>query len=335
MKFFLRILCGCLWLMAAATTSMAADKSPFVGYWEMTIPGGGAGWLGVEHRGDNLNASMLWGGGSVFPLKSAKIEGDKLVLTREHSVQRTENGKRVDSKVLETIHGTLDGEKIQFASTKPRANGAGEDKAQWSGKRTPAMPKAPNVAETKFGDPVQLFNGKDLTGWRLMDANSINAWSVKNGALINAAKQEEGKPHKNFGNLRTDKEFEDFNLKLDFKVDKGGNSGVYLRGIYEIQVAESYGQAPNSHGVAGVYSRITPTVNAAKPAGEWQTMEMTLVDRHVTIVLNGQKVIDNQPVLGCTGGAMWADVSKPGPIYLQGDHTSVEYRNMVLRPRVN
>jgi hypothetical protein len=84
--------------------------------------------------------------------------------------------------------------------------------------------------------------------------------------------------------------------------------------------------------MGAVYSRITPSVSAEKPAGEWQTLDITLVDRHVTVILNGAKIIDNQPVLGPTGGALWSDVTRPGPIYLQGDHAAVRYRNVVLRP---
>jgi hypothetical protein len=129
-------------------------------------------------------------------------------------------------------------------------------------------------------------------------------------------------------------EFEDFNLKLEVNVPAGSNSGVYLRGIYEIQVFDSFGKALDSHNMGALYSRITPSVAAEKPAGEWQTLDMTLVNRHLTVVLNGKTIIDNQPVLGCTGGAMWSDEFKPGPIYLQGDHGTVSYRNMVLRPVV-
>src|SRR5437870_4458942 len=68
-------------------------------------------------------------------------------------------------------------------------------------------------------------------------------------------------------------------------------------------------------------------------ADEWKTMDITLVDRHVTVILNGTKIIDNQPVLGPTGGALWSDPLRPGPIYLQGDHLAVRYRNMVIRLR--
>jgi hypothetical protein len=97
---------------------------------------------------------------------------------------------------------------------------------------------------------------------------------------------------------------------------------------------ESFGKQLDSHHMGALYSRITPSVSAEKPIGEWQTMDITLVDRHLTVILNGKTLIDNQPVLGCTGGAMTSDETKPGPIYLQGDHTNVDYRNMVLRPVV-
>jgi hypothetical protein len=161
-----------------------------------------------------------------------------------------------------------------------------------------------------------------------------NGWSVKDGVLINDPVQEEGRPRISYGNLRTDRDFEDFNLKLDVNVPADGNSGIYLRGIYEVQVSDTHGKPLDSHHMGAVYSRIAPTVNAEKPAGEWQTMDITLVDRHVTVVLNGTRIIDNQPLLGCTGGALWSDEFRPGPIYLQGDHTGVKYRDLTLRPVV-
>jgi hypothetical protein len=160
-----------------------------------------------------------------------------------------------------------------------------------------------------------------------------NAWKVEDGVLRNDAVQEPGK-HKSYANLRTEREFEDFNLTLEFRVPKDGNSGVYLRGIYEVQVADSFGHKNDWHNCGALYSRILPSENVSKPAGEWQSFDLTLVDRHLTVIHNGIKTIDNQPVLGCTGGALWSDESKPGPIYLQGDHDSVDYRNMVLRPVV-
>jgi len=153
-----------------------------------------------------------------------------------------------------------------------------------------------------------------------------------NGVLVNKPVQQKGKRRVSYGNLRTMKEFEDFNLKLEVNVPGRGNSGVYLRGIYEVQVSDTYGKGLDSHNMGGIYSRITPAVASEKPAGQWQTLNMTLCDRHVTVELNGKVIIDNQPLLGCTGGALWSDEFKPGPIYLQGDHTAVSYRNIVLTP---
>jgi hypothetical protein len=332
-KHFISRLSAAAALFIASGLVALAAGNPFLGGWELTIPGGGAGWLGVKENGGKPQASMLWGGGSVFPLDSAACEGDRLVLTRKHTREKKDAaGKTVKFTVTETLTATLDGDKILFTSVTPRENGQGEDRSTFSGRRTPPMPPAPDLSKVKFGSPIALFNGKDLAGWKLTDAHAVNGWSVKDGLLVNNPVQEDGKPHKNYGNLRTEREFEDFNLKVEVRVGKGQNSGIYLRGIYESQVADTYGRPLDPHNMGAIYSRITPTVAAEKPPGEWQTMDLTLVDRHVTVVLNGKRIIDNKPIEGCTGGALWSDVSRPGPIYLQGDHTGIEYRSLVLSP---
>lgn len=323
-------------LALALTTASSPATGPGLGTWELTIPGVGAGWLRVEERGGQLKAEMLWGGGSVFPLDSARIADDKLMLTRVHTVESKDAaGKTVQSKVTETITATADGDQLKLISVKPRGNGAGEDHVAFTGKRQPPLPTAPDLAKVSFGPAISLFNGRDLTGWRLTEPGAVNGWKAHDRLLVNDARQETGKPHKNYGNLRTDREFTDFNLRLEVRLPKNGNSGIYLRGIYEVQVADTFGQSLDSHHMGGIYSRIKPTVTAEKPAGEWQTYDITLVDRHVTVILNGVKIIDNQPLAGCTGGALWSDVSRPGPLYLQGDHTSIEYRHLQLRPRLN
>ncbi|HXP63519.1 MAG TPA: DUF1080 domain-containing protein [Dongiaceae bacterium] len=321
--------------MTSALGAALAAQNPYVGGWELTIPGGAAGWLGVEEVNGRLQASLLWGGGSVLPLEAARTEMGKLVLTRKHTAQRKdESGKSITVTNMETILARVHGDTLQLTSIKPRDDGKDADRAEFTGRREPAMPPAPDLTKVKFGEPRQLFNGKDLTGWRLTDPKALNGWSAQDGLLVNEVSQAEGKPRKHYGNLRTDQEFEDFNLTLETRLAKGGNSGVYIRGIYEVQVADTYGKPLNPHNMGAIYSRITPTETAEKPAGEWQTLDITFVDRHVTIILNGKKIIDNQPIPGCTGGALWSDVTRPGPIYLQGDHTGIEYRNLVLKPVV-
>jgi hypothetical protein len=319
----------------AITFAASASDNPFLGEWALTVPGGGAGWLGVQERGGRLEAALMWVAGSVEPVASAAIENGKLVVKREYTVERKDAaGKNTKVTLTQTVAASVQGDEMKLTSSKPRDDGQGEEVGDFSGHRQPPMPPAPDLARVKFGKPEPLFDGKDLNGWRLTDPNAINGWSVQNGLLVNNPVQEEGK-HKNYGNLRTDRAFEDFNLKVEVRIDKGQNSGVYLRGIYECQVADTYGQPLDSHNMGAIYSRIKPSESAEKPPGQWQTMDITLVDRHVTVVLNGKRIIDNQPVLGCTGGALWSDVTRPGPIYLQGDHTGIEYRSLLIRPVIH
>jgi hypothetical protein len=310
-------------------SSVLHAESPYVGRWALKLPGGAAGWLGVEEKEGKLSVSVLWGGGSVVPVAEVRAEGEKLLVIRKNKAKNKDTGK--EEQITETITAALEGEKgLKLSTSKVKeGNEKAFGKAEFTGTRIADIPARPDLKALKFGSPVQLFNGKDLTGWRLINPQSDNGWSVEDGALINRV--EKGKHH---GNLRTDAEFEDFNLKLEVRTQEKSNSGIYLRGIYEVQVMESYGQKLDSHHMGALYSRITPSVAAEKPIGEWQTLDITLADRHLNVVLNGKTIIDNQPVLGCTGGALTSDETKPGPIYLQGDHTNVDYRNMVLTPIV-
>ncbi len=317
-------------LIGGSACILAVDS--YVGNWALTIPGGGAGWLGIREVQGNLAGEILWGGGSVVPVTSVALEDGKLVVTRANEQrQKGGDGKMVVTKETETIKATLDGDVLRLTTQREKAGKTTEPVA-FTGNRIPLLPAAPDLGKVKFGAPIALLNGKDLSGWKTFGA-SPSGWSVQDGVLVNNAPQEPGK-HKSYANIRTDREFEDFNLTLETRVPERGNSGIYLRGIYEVQVADSFGKPAESHQMGAVYSRITPTENPSKPAGEWQTFDITLVDRHVTVILNGKKIIDNQPLLGCTGGALWSDQFRPGPLYLQGDHTSVDYRNIVLRPVV-
>ncbi len=328
-------------LLIAANAVTAQEPppatNPYLGRWALTIPNGGAGWLEVKKENGYYDASILWGGGSVVPVSSVFMDKDVLYVNRVREIKR----KDADGKVVRTQQYTdiimcrkVGASDMLAMIMSPKDDGEGVIKENFSGKRIPDLPPAPDLSKVKFGEPVKLFNGQDLTGWRLTDKNAVSGWSVADGILVNRPEQVEGQPHKNYGNLRTDKEFEDFNLTLETHLSKNGNSGIYLRGIYEVQVADTYGRPLDSHNMGGLYSRITPSTNAEKPAGEWQTYDITLVNRHVTVILNGVKIIDNQPLMGCTGGALWSDESRPGPLYLQGDHTGIEYRNIVIKPVV-
>lgn len=310
-------------------TLVSADANPYLGRWALTIPGGGAGWLGVEADGNSLKGSILWGGGSVVPVHETKLEGEKLVVVRKH--RRKHEGR--DVEFVETITAERKGQELALTTRTVNHEGREVGKGEFSGKLIPDLPPAPKLADVKFGEPVALIAANGMDGWQVMNSRAPNCWSVEGGVLSNRVAGPDGK-RRHGTNIRTEREFEDFNLKTEVRVPKNGNSGIYLRGIYEVQVAESHGKPCNSHHMGALYSRITPSVAAERPAGEWQTLDITLVDRHLSVVLNGTTIIDNQPVLGCTGGAMTSDEFKPGPIYLQGDHTDVDYRNMVVRPVV-
>jgi hypothetical protein len=313
-----------------------AEISQFLGQWTIDIEGGGVGWLEVRQEDNYLDADVLWSGGSVLPVSSVFLAKDEyLVVQRTNNVVRKADENRNPLKtqmVTSWMEIKSEGEKINGILLTPRANGLSVDTTTFTGTKLPPVPPAPDLANVRFGEPVTLFSGKDLTGWKLINEKQANGFKVVDGVLVNDPVQKEGTPHISYGNLRTEKEFEDFNLKLEVNVPSGNNSGVYLRGMYEVQVMDSYKRDLDPHNMGAIYSRIKPTVSAEKPAGQWQTMDITLCDRHATVILNGIKIIDNQPIYGPTGGAIKSDVFASGPIYLQGDHDNVSYRNIVLTP---
>jgi hypothetical protein len=192
-------------------------------------------------------------------------------------------------------------------------------KSAWSGTRAPSLRRTGRPA---WGDPITLFGGKSLDGWQPVGRRD-SAWSVAGGILQNA---------KSGANLVTVRKFDDFKLHLEFRVPRGENSGVYLRGRYELQIDDAAGLPPSSHHLGGLYGFIAPSENAAKAAGEWQSMDVTLVGRMLTLDLNGTNVICNREIPGITGGAIDSAEAEPGPLLLQGDHGPVDYRNIVLTP---
>jgi len=329
----LSVLFVAVFIFTAYLVNGQKSKKDFYGMWTIAIDGGSVGWLNVNEDKGYLDAELLWRGGSVMPVADVYFEDDKnLVVTRvdERRVgQRDENERKFISTQIYRF--TMDGKNLAGVAILPVRDGMSAYKIKFKAWKLPPVPAAPDLSKVKYGEPVELFNGKDLSGWRLNNPNQTNGFQVVDGILVNDPVQKEDKRIR-YGNIRTEKEFEDFNLKLEVNVPKGSNSGVYLRGIYEIQVLDSYGRELDTHNMGALYSRVSPTVSAEKPAGEWQTMDITLCDRHVTVKLNGTTIIDNQPAYGPTGGAIIADVFKPGPIYLQGDHGKVMYRNIVLTP---
>ncbi|MBN2632758.1 MAG: DUF1080 domain-containing protein [Bacteroidales bacterium] len=329
---------GIISLPSMSETYPQADNvAAFLGQWTIDISGGSVGWIEVRQDKNYLNGDILWGGGSVLPVSNIFVaSGPKLIIQRSNNVVRTRdenNNPLLTMVVTDWLEIVKDGDNaIKGILLRPRRDGKAVDTTRFTGKKLPPVPSAPDLSSLKFGKPLTIFNGKNLDGWRLINPRQKNGWKVVEGTLLNDPVQPAEGPHVSFGNLRTEGVFEDFNLKIEVNVPAGSNSGIYLRGMYEIQVSDSYQRPLDSHNMGGLYSRIKPSVNAEKEAGSWQSFDITLCRRHLTVVLNGVKIIDNQPVFGPTGGAMQSDVFAPGPIYLQGDHGKVAYRNIVLTP---
>jgi len=331
-------LSAALYSFDAFANSTDVSKNSFIGHWSIDITDGGVGWLNIHEEQGYLDAELMWIGGSVTPVSHVYLKDDKhIVITRTETITKGEED--VSDARLHTLtytitaahgpQGTLIGEMVAPYHDQP-----GEVRRNFIARRTPPMPPAPDFSSINYGDPITLFNGQNLDGWRIINPDQPNGFKAVDGILVTDPVQPENGDHLYYGNLRTDREFEDFNLQLEVNIPKENNSGIYLRGIYEVQVYDSYQKKLDSHHMGALYSRITPTISAEKPHDTWQTVDITLCDRHVTVILNGIKIIDNQPILGPTGGAISSDVLAPGPIYLQGDHGNVLYRNIVLTPIV-
>ena len=318
-----------VFFLAAFTVNAQDVRKEFFGMWTIDIEDGSVGWLSVNDDKGYLDAELLWQGGSVLPVSSVYFADDHtLVVTRTNNVRRNENRTHVVTQIY-TFQRT--GNNLTGTLVNPARDGLSVTTRKFIGWRLPDPGPAPDLSKVTYGTPVKLFNGKDLTGWRLINPNQTNGFKVINGELVNDPVSPQGQ-RVSFGNLRTNAEYNDFKLTLEVNIPEGSNSGVYLRGMYEMQVVDSYGNELDSHNMGALYSRITPSVAAEKKPGEWQTMEIILCKRHITSILNGVKIIDNKPAYGPTGGAMQADVLKAGPIYLQGDHGKVSYRNITLTP---
>jgi hypothetical protein len=299
------------------------------GDWALVLPTGEAGWLSIRPGASGPEAELLWAVGSARPVRDFHVAGDALSFPLR---VRPPLAPKTQPPLVTRISGRIEGDALELTMTP--AVGAAE---AFKGRRLPPLPPRPDPAAVVFGDPIRLFNGRDLGGWRVTDPAKKNGWSARDGVLVNATPKTDFGAYGEHANLRTEAEFTDFALHVEFRLPagQGGNSGIYLCGRHEVQVTHRDSSMQGISGPGALFGRILPTANAGKPAGEWETYDITFVDRHVTVVQNGVKVIDNQPVAGPTGGAMTADVDRPGPLMLQGDHTAVEYRNLLLRPRLD
>ena len=297
--------------LAVQTPAKAPAASPYAGNWNLRITDAtdtfASGGFQIAEKGGALSAGLVWRWGSYLPAKSVEVKDGVLRLTRE------ENPGKID-----TFEAKLEGETLKGQVTYPDGK-----VHHFEGKRAPLLldRKAP-----VWGEPVTLFDGKTLTGWKLRDPQKKNGWAAQNGELVVVEPKDNA-------DLVSEQTFQDLKLHVEFNVDSKSNSGVYLRGRYEIQILDNPDakMAADSHGCGSLYSRAAPKLDATKPAGEWQTYDITFVGRQLQVVLNGKEVL-NTVVEGITGGALDPFEGGPGPLMLQGDHGKVKFRNIVVTP---
>jgi hypothetical protein len=282
------------------------SSSSLEGRWDMVITKSGKelpSWLEVRHSGNHtLVGRFVYAGGSARPVSEVKFKDGKFSFAIPPQWEP-------ETTNLE-FEGTITGENLK--GTMLYTDGK---TYSWVASRTPALRPNKNPV---WGKPVSLFNGTDLKGWHAMGDNQ---WIVESGVL---------KSPKSGSNLVTDNSFTDFKLHIEFRYPKGSNSGIYLRGRYEVQIADSKGMEPDDGQFGGVYGFLPPNEMVAKDPGEWQSYDITLVGRMVTVVANGTKVICDQIIPGITGGALDSKEGEPGPLLIQGDHGPVEFRNIVI-----
>lgn len=290
-------------------------KDPVIGNWGLKLgyEHMSAGHMIVARDADGTaQALVLWRWGSPTPMKNVVVEG---------------NTFKFDHPWGFKVEGEISGNDL--VATARKGNKIETIVKGW---RNPPI-KPASTKDARFGEPIDLL--KDgMDGWILMDKKAKNGWSFRDGVLSNSlGLTPDGKWSGGGSNLMSKRDdFYDFNLEYDVRVPKQSNSGVYLRGRYECQVVDSYGKPVDAHNMAAYYGRVVPKVAVEKMPGEWQHVSVTLYKRHMTVILNGTTIIEDAPVVGITGGAIDANEFMPGPIYLQGDHSDADYKNMILRP---
>ncbi|MDQ4080392.1 MAG: DUF1080 domain-containing protein [Gemmatimonadota bacterium] len=298
-----------LMALAPTATSQNASRESVVGKWDLTVQkpdGNRPSWVELHASGRSALVGRFVGEvGSARPVAHVHL-ADGLIRFAIPAQWETGDGDL-------RFEGRLDGDNLTGSLTYPDGK-----RFPFKGVRAPSLRRE---KEPQWGDPIRLIANEGLAGWRVVGGQ--NRWRVADGVLHNAGSG---------GNLVTERTFGDFKLHLEFRYPKGSNSGVYLRGRYEVQIADSVPAQPMNDLLGAVYGFLAPSeVVQAKP-DEWQTFDITLVGRMLTVVANGKTVICNQEIPGPTGGALDSNEGAPGPLMLQGDHGVIEYRNVVVTP---
>lgn len=294
----------------ARLSAQADPAAPFLGRWDLTLKAPDReypAWIEIDQKDGELTALFTGRWGNARPLPRISISGNQITFVSPKEAEA--------SKTDLVFEGTRNGQSLSGA-----LNGPDGATWSWTGARAPSLEQTSTM---KWGKPIHLLNGKDLSGWHQSKAGPPD-WTVKNGNLISPGSGPE---------LISDRKFENFKLHLEFNAGKDSNSGVYLRGRYEVQIETDSVDEPPSHHTGGVYGFLAPAPELPRRADVWQTYDITLIGRRVKVIQSGQTVIDDQEIPGITGGALDSHEAEPGPIYLQGSEKGhVLFRNLTITP---
>jgi hypothetical protein len=283
--------------------------SPFLGRWDLTVAaanGPRPSWLEIQASGPRTLVGRFVGtAGSARPISKVDVTGETLSFSIPPQWERGDKDLHVEGKV--------DGDRLTGWLTDPSGT-----RMTWTAARAPSLQP---TAAVEWNDPVEIFNGRDTSGWHVQQGAS--QWVVIDHTLTSP---------KSGANLVSDRMFTDFTVHVEFRYPKGSNSGVYLRGRYEVQIEDAAGLERTSESLGAIYGFLAPGEDAAKKAGDWQAFDIVLTGRHVTVILNGTTIIANQEIPGITGGAIDSNEAAAGPIMLQGDHGPIEFRKIIVRP---
>ena len=298
-------------LPAASQQPSPGFADALLGRWDLTIDAAGGAypsWLEVRLRTETeLMGRFVGRVGSARYASDIDYADGRVTLRVPVQYENDIDALRFEGVVRgDRIEGTTlaaDGAAVKFTATRAPAL-AGDSRPRWRA-------------------AIPLTNGRDLAGWSQRSAEHAGCWTVQGGVLSAAPPCVD---------LVTDVAYRDFRLHAEFRIPAGSNSGIYLRGRYEVQIQDTAGTALDSLRMGGIYGFIAPSADAARAAGTWQTLDVELVGRRVTVVLNGTTIVDGQEIPGITGGALDSDEAAPGPIMFQGDHGAIELRNLTIAP---
>jgi hypothetical protein len=297
-------------------TAGAQDAKPFLGRWDMTVtPATGSAypqWMELVEKNGKIEGRVQPRGGGWLPIDGAKAGSGKIIVAVSSG-----SGAAITWILTPSGADRLTGVEKRGDTDGPALVGV----------RAPKLDRPMPKSWTK---PRAIFNGKDLTGWEPIGNVQNNKWIARDGELVNDNPVVEGKRGPGAANLKSTEKFQDFKLHIEVNCPEHGNSGIYLRGRYEIQVGTEGGSQP-THEMGAVYSHYPPPAGAELGLGKWTSFDITLVGRHVTVLRDGKVYHDNVEIPGPTGGALDSNEAEPGPFFLQGDHHGViRYRNITV-----